>query len=147
MKVKPGLLDISMLIALIDPAHEFHDAAHTWFRRHRSHGWATCPITENGCVRIMSGPGYPFPGLTVERVRDVLGELAGLKGHVFWADSVSVLEPNRFDFRRTRPKHVTDLYLLSLAKANGGRLVTFDRTIPCAAVNGYAAEDIEVLGA
>lgn len=147
MKTQPGLLDVSVLIALIDPAHEFHDAAHAWFRRYGARGWATCPITENGCVRIMSHPGYPFPGLTVERIRGVLAELAGLEGHVFWADSVSILEPNCFDFRRTAPKHLTDLYLLRLAKANGGRLVTFDRTIPCEAVKGCGAEDVEMLGA
>lgn len=144
MKAKVGLLDISVLIALIDPAHQFHDAAHAWFRP-RGREWATCPITENGCIRIMSSPAYPFPGLTAGRVSEILGELVQLEGHVFWADSVSVIEPKRLDFSKAGPKQITDLYLLALAIANGGRLVTFDRTIPGHAVRGFRGEDIEVL--
>jgi predicted nucleic acid-binding protein len=80
MTTKPGLLDINVLIALMDPAHRFHAPAHRWFKSHRSHGWATCPITENGCLRSISHPGYPFPGLTVERVRGILTEQATASG-------------------------------------------------------------------
>ena len=145
MKSKPGLLDINVLIALIDPAHQFHASAHTWFQSHRSHGWATCPITENGCLRIMSNSGYPFPGLTVERVRGILAELVRVEGHRFWPDSVSFLEPKRFDFSQTAPKHLTDLYLLSLAISNRGRLITFDRTIPVQTIAGFEPDDMEVL--
>jgi hypothetical protein len=43
----------------------------------------TCPITENGCLRIMSSPGYPFPGLTVKGVREILSELVNVEGHRF----------------------------------------------------------------
>jgi hypothetical protein len=98
MRKKPGLLDVNVLIALIDPAHEFHAPAHLWFQHNRKYGWATCPITENGCLRILSKPGYPFPGLTVARVQGILAELAGAEGHRFWPDSVSILEADRFDF-------------------------------------------------
>jgi toxin-antitoxin system PIN domain toxin len=142
---KPGLLDINFLIALIDPAHQFHASAHTWFKFHRSHGWATCPITENGCLRIMSNPGYPFPGLTVERVRGILTELVRIEGHRFWPDSLSFLQPKRFDLTQIGPKHLTDVYLLSLAASNGGRLITFDRTIPGQAITGFQPDDVEVL--
>lgn len=146
MTAKAGLLDINVLIALIDPAHEFHDSAHAWFRSHRHRGWATCPITENGCLRIMSNPGYPFPGLTVERVRGILAELVRIEGHRFWPDSVSLLDPKGPDLTQAGPRHVTDVYLLRLATANGGRLVTFDRTIPMQAIADLQPEDIEVLG-
>ena len=103
---KPGLLDINVLIALIDPAHEFHSAAHAWFQSNKRNGWATCPITENGCLRILSKPGYPFPGLTVPFVRDILARLAGLtwKSHRFWPDSISILESNQFRTCRGRPE-------------------------------------------
>src|ERR1700733_9819369 len=112
---KPGLLDVNVLIALIDPAHEFHTAAHAWFQRNRQYGWATCPITENGCLRILSKPGYPFPGLTVPLVREILAQLAGSEGHRFWPDSVSILEANTFELAGAGPKNLTDLYLLRLA--------------------------------
>lgn len=94
----------------------------------------------------MSRPGYPFPGLAVERVRGILAELNRVEGHRFWPDSISLLESRRFDLSGTGPKQVTDVYLLCLAVANRGRLVTFDRTIPCQAVAGFQPQDIEVLG-
>jgi toxin-antitoxin system PIN domain toxin len=143
--MKPGLLDVNVLIALIDPAHEFHAASHAWFKDNRHAGWATCPITENGCLRIMSNPGYPFPGLGVDRVRGILAELVRVDGHRFWPDSASLLEPGRFELTGAGSKHLTGLYLLGLAVANSGRLVTFDRVIRCEAVAGCTPEHLEVI--
>jgi hypothetical protein len=142
---KPGLLDVNVLIALIDPAHEFHAAAHAWFQHNRQYGWATCPITENGCLRILSRPGYPFPGLTVPMVRDILARLTELDGHRFWPDAVSILEPNRFELAGFAPKNLTDLYLLRLAASFDGRLITCDRTIRREWVTGSGPDDLEVL--
>jgi|SRR5665213_338735 len=129
LRRKPGLPDVNVLIALIDPAHEFH----------------ACPITENGCLRILSKPGYPFPDLTVARVRDILAELAVAEGHRFWPDSVSLLEANRFDLAMAGTKNLTDLYLPRLAAASGGRLITFDRTIRRQWVTGCGPDNLEVL--
>jgi toxin-antitoxin system PIN domain toxin len=145
MTAKPGLLDVNVLVALIDPAHRFHASAHAWFKAHRSRGWATCPLSENGCLRIMSNPGYPFPGLTAERVRGILTELIRVEGHRFWLDSVSFLQPKRFNLDKIGYKHLTDLYLLGVAVSNDGCLVTFDRNIPCHALTGFRPEDIEIL--
>jgi toxin-antitoxin system PIN domain toxin len=142
---KAGLLDVNVLLALMDPAHEFHSPAHLWFQQNRQYGWATCPITENGCLRILSNPGYPFPGLTVARVRDMLAELVGAEGHRFWPDSVSILEAGRFDLASAGSEVITDLYLLRLAAAFDGRLVTFDRTIRWNWVTGCGAHDLEVV--
>jgi hypothetical protein len=142
---KPGLLDVNVLIALLDPAHEFHAAAHGWFQKNRQYGWATCPITENGCLRILSKPGYPFPGLTLARVRDIMTRLADVDGHRFWPDSVSILEKDGFDLAEAGPRMVTDLYLLRLAAAHGGRLVTFDQTIRWNSVTGCGPGDLEIL--
>jgi uncharacterized protein len=142
---RPGLLDVNVLIALIDPAHEFHASAHAWFRRNRRYGWATCPITENGCLRILSQPGYPFPGLTVPVVQDILAQLAASEGHRFWPDSVSILEANWVELAGIGPKNVTDLYLLRLATSFKGRLITFDRTIRWQRVTGCGPDDVEVL--
>jgi uncharacterized protein len=142
---KPGLLDVNVLIALIDPAHEFHSAAHAWFQRNRRYGWATCPITQNGCLRILSKPGYPFPGLAVPMVRDILARLTESEGHRFWPDAVSILEPKRFKFADAGPKNLTDLYLLRLAVSFDGRLITFDGTIRREWVIGSGPDNLEVL--
>src|SRR5580700_7384045 len=138
---KVSLLDVNVLIALIDPAHEFHGAAHAWFKRNRHNGWATCPITENGCLRIMGKPGYPFPGLTVDRVRGILSELVQVEGHRFWPDSFSMLEASRFNLADAGSKQLTDLYLVGLAISFDGRLATFDRTIRWRAVTGCKPDD------
>src|ERR1700733_2161611 len=97
MRTKTGLLDINVLIPPIDPSHQFPASVHTWFKSRRSHGWCKCPNTESGCLRIMSNPGYPFPGLTVERVRGILTELVRVEGHRFWPDSLSFLDPKPFN--------------------------------------------------
>lgn len=142
--MKPGLLDVNVLIALIDPAHEFHDAAHDWFGRNRKHGWATCPITENGCVRILSKPAYPSLGLTAAAAHDILAAFRRSADHRFWPDSISIAD-TRFDLTGLGPKAVTDIYLLGLASANDGKLVTFDRRIRLESVAGCRPENLEIL--
>ena len=56
-----ALLDINVLIALLDQDHSLHQRAREWFSRNAATGWTSCPITQNGCVRIMANPGYPEP--------------------------------------------------------------------------------------
>jgi toxin-antitoxin system PIN domain toxin len=143
--MKPALLDVNVLIALLDSRHEFHDTAHAWFQRNQGQSWATCPITENGCLRIMSRPGYPTVGLSVERLRAILAEMVSAQGHLFWPDSISLLDPGRFGLAGVGPKHLTDLYLLGLAVKFSGRLVTFDRAIRWQLVTGCGPENLEVL--
>lgn len=53
------LPDVNVLIALFDPAHVHHESAHLWFTTARGAGWAACPITENGFIRVVSNPAYP----------------------------------------------------------------------------------------
>ena len=68
-----------MLIALIDPAHVSHEAAHRWFERQGQADWATCPITENGVVRIVGDPKYPnSPGSPAAEIVGQLRTLASL---------------------------------------------------------------------
>jgi len=143
--MKPALLDVNVLIALVDAAHVSHEAAHVWFDSNRAYGWATCPITENGCLRIMTHSGYVLPGLAPETVCKILRELVSLEGHLFWRDSVSLLDEGRFELAGTGPKQLTDLYLVGLALKFGGKLVTFDRGIRWQAVTGCKPEHLEVI--
>ena len=129
-----ALLDTNVLIALFDSAHVHHVRAHDWLSRDRSSGWATCPITENGCVRVLSQPRYPG-FLPVAEIARRLRDATRASDHVFWADSISVCDPKRFQHGRIlTPKALTDLYLLGLAIENEGRLVTFDAAISRVAV-------------
>lgn len=131
-----SLLDVNVLIALLDADHSLHTSATTWFARHARDGWASCPITQNGCVRIMSHPGYPN-ALPARAIVDRLNEAAGVALHAFWADDVSLLDAKAVDATRIHgPRQVTDIYLLALAVRHGGRFVTFDQAVPLEAVRG-----------
>jgi uncharacterized protein len=125
-----ALLDVNVLIALLDADHSLHAAATRWFAQNAERGWASCPITQNGCVRVMSHPGYPSP-LPVRSVVERLREATAHELHRFWPDDASVLDARAVDTSRVHgPRQLTDVYLLALATAQGGRLVTFDRGIP-----------------
>ena len=131
-----ALLDINVIIALLDSGHVMHRAASLWLAQHQEHGWATTPITENGVVRIMSQPAYPNYRPAAQ-VAERLAEACGHASHQFWPEAVSLLEPGLIDWQRLLgPRQITDCYLLALAVAQGGRLVSFDQRISVDLVRG-----------
>jgi len=133
------LLDVSVLVALCDPAHEFHDAASLWFRRVQAQGWASCPLTENGLVRILGHASYPGGPGSPAKARPLLQALRRVPGHVFWADELSLADELSFpDLARTSAAHLTDLYLLALALQHGARFATLDRRIDPGVLPGGA---------
>ncbi len=133
------LLDVNVLIALVDPAHVQHEAAHTWFAERGSKAWATCPITENGLLRIVGHPRYPNSPGSPATMAQILKGLRALPGHRFWADDVSLADTDRIDAERLLShSQVTDSYLLALALAHGGQLASFDRRLVVDAVAGGA---------
>ena len=133
------LLDVNVLIALVDPAHIQHDPAHDWFTRIGSRSWATCPLTENGLLRILSHPRYPNSPGSPATVATVLAGLRELPGHTFWPDHISLMSPEYVESDRLLSHgQVTDSYLLALAVANDGQLATFDRRLVVDALKGGA---------
>jgi toxin-antitoxin system PIN domain toxin len=142
-----ALLDVNVLVALFDPLHAHHETAHKWFAPNRPSGWATCPLTENGLVRIISNPSYPGRRAMIQDSVQRLTQFRGSGDHTFWPDSVSFCDMSLF-----HPTHlmghqkITDCYLLALTVKNGGRLATFDRNIPFAAVDGAKTEHLAFIG-
>jgi toxin-antitoxin system PIN domain toxin len=131
-----ALLDVNVLIALLDADHTLHERAIHWFARHAPEGWASCAITQNGCVRIMSNPAYPN-ALPAPIVMARLSAACRHEFHEFWPCEISVLTAESIDATRIHgPRQLTDIYLLALAVGRQGRLVTFDAGIPLAAVRG-----------
>lgn len=129
------LLDVNVLIALIDPTHVGHDAAHKWFVATGAQSWATCPLTENGVIRIVGHPRYPNSAGSPAAVAPIIQAMRSLPGHVFWSDDFSLMDSAIVDVSRIlTPAQVTDTYLLALAVAKNGRLATFDRRLSPTAV-------------
>jgi len=129
------LLDINVLIALIDPTHIQHDRAHEWFALKGQQAWATCPVTENGVLRIVGHRRYPNSPGTPAVVVELLIPLRKLSGHAFWPDDISLFDRKRVNTAHLLDStHITDTYLLALAHAYGGQLATFDQRLVTDAV-------------
>jgi toxin-antitoxin system PIN domain toxin len=139
------LLDVNLLLALSDPMHAHHDIAHHWFEATGRQAWATCPLTENGFVRIASHPKYPNRPGDVATVLSILREFCAVEGHHFWPEDVSLRElllPGAV----ITSGQITDIYLLGLAAQNSGKLATLDQNIPVTTVQ-RGAETLELISA
>ncbi len=136
---------MNVLIALLDADHISHARAMGWFASEGANGWASCPITQNGCIRIMSSPTYPN-ALPVRSVIQRLAAAARAEQHAFWPDDVSLLDVRIADPMRLHgPRQLTDAYLLALAVRRRGRFVTFDASVPREAVVGAERRHLVVL--
>lgn len=140
-----ALFDVNVLIALLDSDHVHHALAKDWLKENIRHGWASCPLTQNGCIRIMSQPGYPN-ALPAAAVAERLAAATATSHHAFWPDAVSMLDAGRVAWNAVLgSRQVTDVYLLALAAQRDGRLVTLDRAVPLKAVPGSKARHLVVI--
>lgn len=142
-----ALLDVNVLIALFHPDHIYHDATHSWFAANRGRGWATCPFTENGVLRILANSATFGDHHSLASLRTRLDTLCSGEGHAFWPDTVSLRDAQVFILSAVSHRQLSDIYLLGLAVANGGRLATFDRRIGIEAVVGARRDSLEVITA
>lgn len=140
-----AMLDVGVLIAMLDSEHVHHAAVTHWFADNSALGWASCPLTQNGCIRILSQPAY-LNSTPAAQVADILSEATASPLHEFWPDSFSLLSPAALHWDRLlSSRHLTDVYLLALAVKNGGRLVTLDQGIPIDAVPDAKPDHLMVL--
>ena len=141
-----ALLDVSVLIALFHSTHVHHDVAHDWFADHGESGWASCPLTENGLLRILSHPARVDPYVPLPDLLQLLTSFCEHSRHQFWADDLSLRDAHRFNVSAIRGhQQLTDVYLLGLAVVHEARFVTFDGGVPLAAVKGARKKHLEVL--
>lgn len=119
------LLDINILIALGDPFHVHAARAHRWFSSIKGEVWATCPLVQNGFLRILGNASYfKSPG-PPQVVNGLLQQICRRPGHQFWPDSLTLCDYPALPGAR----HLTDFYLLALAIHHRARLATLDRRI------------------
>lgn len=126
--IRRTLLDVNVLIALLEPGHDFFQIAQEWFESSGKDNWGLCPITEIGFVRITTNPSF-YPGpRTQEQASAILAGLSDRPGYRYWPLTegwAALIAP--FGSRITGHQQVTDAYLLGLAIKEDGVLVTFDR--------------------
>jgi len=136
--VSIALLDVNALLALLWENHMFHARIARWFGSEENRGWATCPITEQGFVRIVSNVAYMDPAPSVHSALDLLQRTTEASmNHEFWADDLplSALSPS-IQRRLHGHQQITDAYLLALAIHHRGILLTFDRRLEALAPEG-----------
>jgi toxin-antitoxin system PIN domain toxin len=140
-----ALLDVNVLLALLDSDHVDHERARAWLTAEIEQGWASCAITQNGFVRVISRQRYPSP-VSPSHAIDMLARATRTRYHEFWPCTVSILDANAVDRSRLHSsKQVTDAYLLALAVVNGGRFVTFDQSVVLNAVPNAREQHLATL--
>lgn len=140
-----ALLDVNVLVALLDAMHVHHRIATDWLASHLQLGWASCPSTQNGCIRVLSLSAYRNSHSPADVALRLGGAVAG-SDHEFWPDSVSLLDAGRARWDHVlTSRQVTDAYLLALAVSHGARLVTLDRGIGVKSIAGAQAKHLLTL--
>ena len=140
-----ALLDVNVLIALIDENHPDTVKAERWFQNNIEQGWATCPLTENGCIRILSLPRYP----NTLSIQDAVTRLRSVKDrphYEFIADDISMFHESSVDIHLlSGHRQLTDVYLLALAVEHEMSLVTLDTRIRLETVVGASQSNLVVI--
>ena len=121
-----ALLDVNVLIALSWPEHVSHDAAQRWFSKNAHRGWATCPITQNGFIRILSNPAFSRNALTPQQALAILESNIAHPDHRFWPDDLSPVYALSNAKGITGHRQISDAYLLALAAHHRGTVATLD---------------------
>ncbi len=140
-----ALYDVSFLIALLDQNHPSHSEAASWHIENIEQGWASCPLTQNGYLRIRSQRSYPRP-LTLTQAYEQLLAATSTQYHQFIADDISLLDDTLVRYRDLSSyRQLTDVYLFALAVAHDARLVTLDTHIPSNAVRAANESHLVVI--
>lgn len=140
-----SLLDVNVLVALLDKDHNAHEIVANWFTTHVRRGWLSCPLTQNGCIRILSAPQYPQP-LHITDAMEKLRQATSSKFHSFIGDSISIMNDDLIDsVYLLGHRQITDAYLLALAVSHGARLVTLDSRIPLRIVKNASERSLIIL--
>ena len=140
-----AMLDVNVLLALVDEAHVDHPTVHAWAANSLADGWASCAITQNGFVRILSQPAYPG-SVSVATAVDLLRTSIKAGDHEFWPCDIVMTDPSVVESDALiGHRQITDAYLLALAVHHGGQFVTLDRSVPMSAVPGATSEHLAVI--
>ena len=111
-----ALLDVNVLVSLFWDEHPHHAVCSEWFSQHQHAGWATCPLTEAGCARIMSNPAFSVRAPSFGEVVALLRQAAeSSKTHQFWPANLPITALAALEYANLGHQQITDAYLLTLA--------------------------------
>ena len=140
-----ALYDVNALLAILDRNHDSHGKVAAWYAANAGQGWVSCPLTQNGCLRILSQPRYRNQ-VSLNEAFQLLTAATLTQAHQFIMDDVSLLDSALVDpSRLSGHRQITDVYLLALAVAHDARLVTLDRRIPLAAVRAATEHNLVII--
>ena len=111
------LLDVNFLLACAWQSHASHAKARAWLEEQT--GFATCPISQLGFLRVSLSPGYRA---SFADALAALEDITDRKGARFIADDLPGVKMPPV----TSYSDMTDAYLVALAKAHGLKLATLD---------------------
>lgn len=124
------LPDVNVLLALVWPKHEAHQAAHAWFARAGQTSWATNPITQLGLVRLLTNPAVTQGAVNAAVAVGMMQQLTQHAAHQFWPlDKPVAAELEPMCARVRGHQQWTDALLLQQAIAHRAVLVSFDKGI------------------
>ncbi len=139
------LLDVNVWIALLDEGHTHHTIAKKLFSNSKLK-IATCPLVENGVIRILNMPNYSaFGAVGFDEVRKQLSMVFSDFDHEFWADDITLRSAPVNWTHVMGHNQITDVYLLALAVAHDGCLASFDRRIALSTVSSAKAKHLVLL--
>ncbi len=139
-----SLLDVGVLISLLDANHEHHTAVMGWWSQNEA-PWASCPITQNGYLRIVTQPKYAN-AISVHEAIHKLTQAVSTTAHVFLSDDISLLNKQHVAHQHIQGSlQMTDIYLLALSVAHGARFVTLDTGISHGAVPQATDASVHVI--
>ncbi|MBV9073380.1 MAG: VapC toxin family PIN domain ribonuclease [Acidobacteria bacterium] len=124
------LLDINVLLALVWPSHEAHHVVAAWFKHNQKSGWATCPITQIGFVRILSNPAFSGNSVSPDEAQEILARTVEQTSHRFWpadVDYQTAIASSAASL--SGHKQISDAYLVGLAMHHRGKFATLDQRI------------------
>ena len=88
------------------------------------------PLTQAGCVRILSNPAFSRNAVTPQQALKLLSVNLNHPSHLFWPDDVSFAEAvEPIQKQMVGHQQVSDAYLLGLAMHRKARLATMDRSV------------------
>ena len=139
-----SLLDVNVLISILDANHTHHASITGWLGQNEDR-WASCPITQNGYLRIVTQESYPNTISIKEAIRTLSQAVAG-PGHEFLPDDISLLDQQLVAHQHVQGhKQLTDIYLLALSVSHGAQFVTLDEGVSLVAVPQATNASVHVI--